>query len=512
MLNLSHVQALVFIVLACLAAPVASAANYHVTPVGNDTNDGLSLQTAFRTLAAASRATPAGKNTIHIAPGGYEETESSVLAPGVSLIGAGIGKTVFRWKAVCSPAENPMKFDFNAFMIQMKDSSDASISGLTIIGTLPDKKRAHGGILAHEVRDVSIHNCEVIGFEFTGIWLSQATNSSVHNCRFEDCANPNKQSCSGGLQLGDLTDCTIHHNHICENRGAYGIKTWKTAWSNTADAPAIRSNKVKLIRVHFHDNDIKVRQKGGWGGGQPNMALELWNSDPADCEIRHNRITGCVSLVGGGKAPATVRVHHNLFLLEPGYSYAIEAGHHNLEIDSNMFRNGFYPIASFGHAVENLRIHHNTFDGIENHGVCNLPAATGFSFTHNIVVIKRDMHLLNLGGKNRPSQSRDITITHNLLIKEGGPTCPNSVVNPRPGASLDLNTVTLRNNAFWNWAPDGESPKVIDPILERATDGDKLLRLSPQSHFQPVGIGCPPTGVGIESESGTHTKPARKSN
>jgi hypothetical protein len=202
--------------------------------------------------------------------------------------------------------------------------------------------------------------------------------------------------------------------------------------------------------------------------------------------------------------------------IPPTAKYAIEAGHHNLEIYNNMFRNGFYPIASFGHTVENLRIHHNTFDGIENHGVCNLPAAIDFSFTHNIVVIKRDMHLLNLGGKNRPSQSRNITITHNLLVKDGGPTCPNSVVNPRPGASLDLNTVTVRNNASWNWAPDGESPKVIDPILERATDGDKLLRLSPQSPFRAVGIGCPPIGIGIgteiQTEVETRTKPTGQSN
>ena len=90
-----------------------------------------------------------------------------------------------------------MKFDFSGFLIQMKDSSDATISGLTIIGSLPDDKRAHGGILAHEVRNVSIHDCEVKGLEFTGIWLSQATNSSVHHCRFDDCAHPSKQSCSG---------------------------------------------------------------------------------------------------------------------------------------------------------------------------------------------------------------------------------------------------------------------------------------------------------------------------
>ena len=33
--------------------------------------------------------------------------------------------------------------------------------------------------------------------------------------------------------------------------------------------------------------------------------------------------------------------------------------------------------------IDNLRIHHNTFDGIEDHGVCNQPGVTNSSFTHN---------------------------------------------------------------------------------------------------------------------------------
>ena len=119
-------------------------------------------------MAAATKPTPAGKHVIHISAGEYEESESCVLPPDVSLVGAGIGKTVFRWNAVRSLDKNPMKFDFSGFMIQMENSSGATISGLTIIGSLPNDKRAHGGIFAHEERNVSIHDCEVKGLEFTG--------------------------------------------------------------------------------------------------------------------------------------------------------------------------------------------------------------------------------------------------------------------------------------------------------------------------------------------------------
>ncbi len=90
-------------------------------------------QTAFRTLAAAVKATPAGPHTIRVAAGEYEEAQSCVLAPGVSLTGEGIGKTVFHWKSVRNFEKNPMGHDFDGFLIRMQDSSDATISDLTSV-------------------------------------------------------------------------------------------------------------------------------------------------------------------------------------------------------------------------------------------------------------------------------------------------------------------------------------------------------------------------------------------
>ena len=489
MFNRLPIPALFSIVLGWLAVPLANATDYHVAPTGKDTNDGLRPRTAFRSLMATCRAIPAGKHVIRVAAGEFEEAESCVLPPGVSLIGAGIGKTVFRWKAVRSLDVNPMKFDFSGFLIQMKSSAGATISGLTVIGGLPNDQRAHGGIFAHEVRNVSIHDCEVKDLEFTGIWLSQAVSSSVHHCQFEDCGHPSKRSCSGALQVGDLTDCTLHHNRIREHRGAYGIKTWKITWTKLDDWGGLAQNKAKLTRVRLHDNDVKVRQQGGWGNGQPNMALELWNSDPTDCEIDRNRFNECVSLVEGAGSPKTIRVHHNLFILEPGYSYAIEAGHHNLEIDHNVFRNGVYPIASFGHSVSNLRIHHNTFDGIEDIGVCNLPGVSDFSFTHNTVILKKAMNVLNIGKEVKPGLASSLTVRNNLFVKEGAPPCATPILNLRGGSKAITDTVILRKNAFWNWSPEGPDPMVADPLLERAADGGRLLRFSAKSPVRTAGKG-----------------------
>ncbi len=75
----------------------------------------------------------------------------------------------------------------NSF-IRMADSADASISGISLIGNLPDDQRANTGIVVHGARKVSIHDCEVKGFEFTGIWMHDAVESSIHHNRIEDVA------------------------------------------------------------------------------------------------------------------------------------------------------------------------------------------------------------------------------------------------------------------------------------------------------------------------------------
>lgn len=468
-----------------ILATFAHAADYYVSTEGDDLRDGTTPQSSFKSLSAACRKVPPGRNTIHVAAGRYEEKETSVLPAGASLVGSGAGRTVLVWKITRSLEENSMNSDPEAFLIQARDSADASISGFTIDGRLEGERRAHGGIIAQRVTGFSIHDCELLGLEFCGVWLEDAGNSTVRDCRFEDCGHPSRTSCSGALQVGELTDCGIHGNVIREHRGAYGIKAWRSIYKKPDDWYFFGQNKIRLVRVKFFNNDIKTRQSGGWGNGQPNMNLELWNSAPEDCEIHHNRFNVCVSLVEGGEAPRTIRVHHNLFLLEPGYSYAIEAGHHNLEIDHNVFRNGCYPIASWGGPVRNLNIHDNTFDGIENIAVLVMPGLADFRFCNNTVVVGKDMPLLSLG--KFAGDSSNLRIERNLFVKEGGDPLKSPIIQCKDGAPKG---VAVSANAYWNWDPGDEKPAlVVDPVLERGQDADRLLRMNPSSKVLAARIG-----------------------
>jgi parallel beta-helix repeat protein len=464
---------------------LSCAADRYVSPTGNDAHDGLTAATALRTLAAAAKATPAGSHTIRLAAGDYPETESSLLAPGVSLVGAGIGQTVIRWSARQEPRETKAAPEVDKTAIRTENTSNASISGFSLIGNLPEDQRANTGIVVHGAHDFSIHDCEVKGFEFTGIWMHDAVGSTIRNNRLEDNGVPHKDSCSGGLQIGHLTDCTIHHNTIREHRGAYGIKTCIPEWTQRNDPWS--APKVKLVRVLIHDNDIKTRQQGGWGQGQPNISIELWHAEPDTCEVFRNRVNTCVSLVEGGTAAKTIRVHHNLFLLDPGYNYALEAGFNNMEIDNNVFRNGFYPIATFGPPPNNINVHNNVFDGIEDINLLSLTGATDFRFTNNTVVVKKDMPVLSLGKHGK--ESRGILIADNIFVKDNGEPQAAAMVSHSAESPPAPDAVTMRGNWFWNWNPTGADGQSADPMLIREPEGDQFLKLAPESPALKVGKG-----------------------
>ncbi len=483
--SLSHLAG-IFLALA-VASTSARAEDRFVSPAGNDTNNGLTTQSAFRTLAAAAKATPAGTHTIRLAAGEYPESESSVLAPGVSITGAGTGQTIIRWSARQAASESKASPEPDKIAIRATNTSKASISGFTLIGSLPGDQRANTGIVVHGASDFSIHDLEVNGFEFCAIWLHDAVNSTIRNNRLDDNALPHKESCSGGLQLGHMTDCSIHHNTIREHRGAYGIKTCIPEWTNRNDP--WNAPHVKLVRVMIHSNDIKLRQQGGWGQGQPNMAIELWRSEPDSCEIYLNRVNTCVSLVDGGTAAKTIRVHHNLFILDPGYNYALEAGHHNMEVDHNVFRNGVYPIATWGGSPKNLHIHNNVFDGIEDVALMALTGAIDWRFVNNTVVVKKDMPVLSLGKQGK--ESTGILIADNIFVKDGGEPMAAQLVATEAGNQPAPGSISIRGNVFWNWKPAGADSQSADPMLVREPEGDQLLKLAPGSPALKAGKGSP---------------------
>ena len=84
----------------CLGS-AAPAADFHVSPSGNDTTGDGSAANPWKTLAHAAAATPSF-NTIRLAAGTYRETAGSVIKANVSVIGAGPSATIVE-HALVSP-------------------------------------------------------------------------------------------------------------------------------------------------------------------------------------------------------------------------------------------------------------------------------------------------------------------------------------------------------------------------------------------------------------------------
>jgi hypothetical protein len=476
----------------------------YVADTGNDTTADGSQGRPFKTLAMACEKTAAGNKTIQIAEGIFNETRPCRPAAGVSIAGAGVDKTTLHWAVTEDLGRNPWKIAPDSFLIQVHDSNNASLGGFTIDGLVDDQTRAHGGILARRVRHLSIHDIRATSFNMCAIYLSEAADSEIHDCRVDDSGHPDKQSCTGAIMVGELTDSSVYNCVIRERLGAYGVKGWRYSWGDKSPSgdPNLR---MPLTRCSFHGNDIKVRQQGGWGNGQPNMAMELWNARPTDCQIYDNRFNECLSLTGGGKGPKTYRVHHNKFVEESGYSYAMEIAVDDVEVDHNYFTNGDYPLAGFGGRVSGLNVHDNVFDHIESVAILNFAGGLhGFRFEHNTVNLKQSLPVLALGGG-----SDDLKISGNLFCKEG-PAASADFVSYKAGdpakgpATVRAGTLDISGNQFVNWPPSGEKAVSSDkpPVFKAKGDRESV------KYFELAGKPSPPeAGVRPEAEQSRPKEP-----
>ena len=158
-----------------------------------------------------------------------------------------------------------------------------------------------------------------------------------------------------------------------------------------------------------------------------------------------------------------------------------------MEIDNNVFRNGFYPIATFGPPPNNINVHNNVFDGIEDINLLSLSGATNFRFTNNTVVVKKDMPVLSLGKHGK--ESTGILIADNIFVKDNGEAQAAPMVSHSAESPPAPDAVTIRGNWFWNWNPVGADGQSADPMLIREPEGDQFLKLAPESPALKVGKG-----------------------
>ena len=276
-------------------------------------------------LVAAVKAAKSPK-TLEIPAGRYALSAPLVIDKGISLEGAGMGKTIIthtpEWKpsvkTLPDPESNINKMDTRGYLIIIdKNIDDVSISHLTLLGP-----QMHGAIYCNRNQNLYFHHLRIQDFLASGIRSYGMQESNIADCEFIDAGGRWKRGgipgvdggISGGAIFGIWTrDTDIYNNRFTRTKmgkahGHYGIKG------------------RQFIDSRIHHNTIEV-----------NFSIELPFEGDENVEIDHNVCHGTISLpkYKGGKTgiQRSFHIHHNWITK----SYAIEFSRNHVEVNNNLF-------------------------------------------------------------------------------------------------------------------------------------------------------------------------------
>ena len=146
------------------------------------------VSTAEALAAAVAGAT--NGTVVELAAGTFRLTQPLDVKGGVTLKGAGIGKTIVTsaesWSAnpatLPDPETNHEKFDRTGYLIRcVNDTADITISGMTLTGP-----RMHGAIFGIANKGLHFHDLRIADFMYCGIRTYAMQGAKIHDCTFEN--------------------------------------------------------------------------------------------------------------------------------------------------------------------------------------------------------------------------------------------------------------------------------------------------------------------------------------
>ena len=393
-------------------------------------------------------------DTVTIAAGTYQLTAPLRPKAGMTIKGAGIGKTIIKGASswVPSTAKLPdygvstSDIETGAYLFSLPFNTDnITISDMSLTGPL-----LHGAIYGNDNGNLHLHHLKIDDFRWSGIRIFRNDNARIHDCEFVDAAGRWKNGnpgTSGGITGGCIYFTYMKNSEIWNNRFT------KTQTGNENSVMGIKGREARTTRIHH--NTINV-----------NFAIELPFENDHTVEIDHNVCKGVISIPkhAGGPVPTggyTFHIHHNYFTT----SYAIEFVRNGVEVDHNLFdfkttSDGGNLFSGFGSAAAqgSASFHNNlvknpgrgvywvneVYNNIEfrnNHVIANKTSTPrgdgmfGFNSACNFSTITIKDNIIECIDKNRPlvrnSQSNSAIIKNNTLI---GISDTANYANPNTGA------------------------------------------------------------------------------
>lgn len=381
--------------------------------------------------------------TIKIAAGRYELSAPLEPKAGMTLEGAGIGRTILThasaWKpstrTLPDPEVRTQGLDSQAYLIRLQDkASDIRIANMTLLGP-----QLHGAIFGVGNGKVRLHHLRIEDTLFCGIRCFAMKESRIHDCEFVGAGGRWKRGGipgeDGGISGGAIFATWMSDSEIDNNRIQYGRP------GKAARHFGIKGRGGR--RIHIHHNTIEV-----------NFAIEFPFEGNEDMEIDHNILKGVVSIpkYAGGPVPEsgqTFHIHHNYFTT----SYAIEFVRNGVEIDHNLFdfdvaSDGGNLISAFGKAAApGPALFHNNLVSNPGRGVIWINEPYNHLTVRNNHIITRTTatpRKEGLFGLNGDSDFSTVQIIDNIIECRG---------QSRPLLRSDSSYgATIRNNRLTNVA------------------------------------------------------------
>jgi len=373
------------------------------------------IMTTADLVAAAEKALPG--TLLELGPGTFSLAQPLRLNSGVTLQGAGIGKTILthapEWRGrtdtLPDPETNQAKFDRSGYLIHLADKAmDVGLAHLTLTGP-----GVHGAIFGSGNTGVKLNDLHIEDFQYAGIRSYSWKGAKIHDCTFVDAGQrwqKGEPGLTGGITGGGIFVIWIADSEI-----------WNNRFLRTKTAPnehyyGIKGRQGKRLRIHHNTFEV-------------NFSIEFPFENDADIEIDHNVLHGTVSIPkqGGGPVPEsgrTFHIHHNLFKS----SYSIEFVRNGVEINHNLFdfstdQDGGNLISGFGKASAPgpASFHHNLINN-PGRGVIwiNEPYAN-LDIHHNHIRTRTTStpRTEGLFGFHQECDFKSIRITDNIIECEG---------------------------------------------------------------------------------------------
>ncbi len=462
------------LMLTLVAFVAVNATDYHVSPEGNDGNNG-SESNPWLTLSHATGQVTSVGDIIHLAAGTYDINSTCNVSPGVSIIGAGIDVTILNGNAgkpirLKSPAGEG---DHCAGTI---DYSNITSGGGQEIAhfTMNNPGNTAGEFIEIEWRkNVHLHHLKLNRAENKGISLIVNTaNIEISNVCVYECGHEATHSLGGITSQGYADNIHIHDCFVSNYERGYGIKFFGL-WGSYADC----DNKYDAIvkNVLIENTTVRGKHIAQWGGGTPNFAVEFVNMTLQEAEIRNCDFDQAISAVPGQHVLGdySIWVHNNR--LAPK-TWVIEA-----HADNAIYSNNFIDMSNYEYGganaftyyadedVNNVKIHHNIIYGEVGalyHSKYNDKGRTiqNLEFVNNSVYANGGSYdLFNLGSTNSADIRNNVIDCSGRQKPDlsGGQTISGIISNNiLQNVNMTGISGTIENNKFESpqWAGSGDMP------------------------------------------------------